>query len=46
VPSITNWQAVQDTLVKQIDSIWFQDAPVDKALTEADRQVNSVLAQK
>ena len=46
VPSISNWPAVQDTLVKQIDSHWFQGATVDKALAEADRQVNSVLAQQ
>ena len=46
VPSISNWPAVQDTLVKQIDSIWFQDTPVDKALSEADRQVDTVLAQQ
>ena len=46
VPSISNWPAVQDTLVKQIDSIWFQGASVDKALGDADRQVDQVLAQQ
>ena len=46
VPSISNWQGVSDTLIKQMDSIWFQGASADKALPEAERQVNTILAQK
>jgi multiple sugar transport system substrate-binding protein len=46
VPSTGNWPAVNDTLIKQIDSIWFQGASVDKALADADRQVDQVLAQQ
>ena len=46
VPSVSNWQGVQDTLIKQMDSIWFQGASVDEALAEADRQVDTILAQK
>lgn len=45
VPKIDDWPAVQDALVANIDSIWFQGRPVDEALTEADRQIDSVLAQ-
>ncbi len=46
VPHISNWPAVNDTVIKQMDSIWFQGATADKALPEADRQIDTVLAQK
>jgi multiple sugar transport system substrate-binding protein len=45
VPKIDDWPAVQDALVANIDSIWFQGRSVDEALAEADRQINSILAQ-
>ena len=45
IAAIVALPAVQDTLIKQIDSIWFQGNSVDKALAEADRQVDTVLAQ-
>jgi hypothetical protein len=37
---------VQDALVANIDSIWFQGRPVDQALVDADRQINAILAQR
>ncbi len=43
VPKIDDWPAVQDALVANIDSIWFQGRPVDEALAEADRQIDSIL---
>jgi multiple sugar transport system substrate-binding protein len=46
VPKINDWPAVQDALTANIDSIWFQGASVDDALAEADRQIDSVLAQQ
>jgi multiple sugar transport system substrate-binding protein len=46
VPKIDDWPAVQDALVANIDAIWFQGRPVDQALADADRQINSVLAQR
>jgi multiple sugar transport system substrate-binding protein len=45
VPKIDDWPAVQDALLANIDSIWFQGRSVDEALAEADRQINSILAQ-
>jgi multiple sugar transport system substrate-binding protein len=45
VPKIDDWPAVQDALVANIDSIWFQGRSVDEALAEADRQIDSILAQ-
>ncbi len=43
VPQITNWAGVNDALISQIDSIWFEGASVDEALAEADRQIDSAL---
>lgn len=45
VPKVNNWAAVQDALNQQIDSIWFQKTPVDKALAEADKRVDAALKQ-
>jgi multiple sugar transport system substrate-binding protein len=45
VPTVGNWAAVQDALVAQLDSVWFQGEDADGALEEADRQVNDILAE-
>jgi multiple sugar transport system substrate-binding protein len=45
VPPVSSWKAVNDALISQIDSIWFQDVPADKALAEANRSIDAILAK-
>jgi multiple sugar transport system substrate-binding protein len=45
VPNVGNWAAVEDALVAQLDSIWFQGEDVESALDEADRQVNEIISE-
>ncbi|WP_294567732.1 ABC transporter substrate-binding protein [uncultured Arthrobacter sp.] len=44
LPHISNWPAVEKICVQAVESIWFQDAPVEDALREADANINSALA--
>jgi multiple sugar transport system substrate-binding protein len=43
VPSIENWQAVEDILKEEIESTWLTGKSVSAALADADSRVNSVL---
>lgn len=43
VPSIRNWQAVEDILKEEIESTWLTGKAIDAALADADRRINSVL---
>lgn len=43
VPHIANWPAVNKALVQSIESIWFQKAPIDKALKDGDAKINAAL---
>jgi multiple sugar transport system substrate-binding protein len=45
VPPVSSWKAVNDALIAQIDSIWFQGASPDTALAEANRQIDTLLAK-
>ncbi len=43
VPTIRNWQAVEDILKEEIESTWLTDKSIDDALTDADRRINNTL---
>lgn len=43
VPSIENWQAVEDILKEEIEATWLTDKSVDAALAAADSRINRVL---
>ena len=43
VPSIENWQAVEDILKEEIESTWLTGKSVSAALADADSRVNTVL---
>lgn len=43
VPHTANWPAVDKALVQSIESIWFQNAPVDKALKDGDAKINAAI---
>jgi len=43
VPSILNWQAVEDILKEEIEATWLTGKDVGKALEDADRRINEVL---
>jgi len=45
VPRVSNWQAVQDAMVKDIGAIWFQGTSVDEGLKNAQRDVSTILAK-
>jgi multiple sugar transport system substrate-binding protein len=45
VPPVSSWMAVNEALISQIDSIWFQGASADTALTEANRKIDALLAK-
>jgi len=44
VPAISNWTAVNDAILANLDSIWFQGKSVDQGLKAAQDQVNGILA--
>jgi len=46
VPRVSNWPAVHDAIWKNVESVWFQDASVDTALRNAERDVNAILAKE
>lgn len=43
VPSIENWQAVEDILKEEIEATWLTGKSVDAALADADSRINRVL---
>jgi len=43
VPSIENWQAVEDILKEEIEATWLTDKSVDAALSDANSRINEVL---
>jgi multiple sugar transport system substrate-binding protein len=43
VPSIENWQAVEDILKEEIESTWLTGKAIDAALEDADRRINATL---
>jgi multiple sugar transport system substrate-binding protein len=43
VPSIQNWQAVEDILKEEIESTWLTGKAIDSALAAADRRINNAL---
>lgn len=43
VPHVANWVAVQKALVQTIESIWFQNAPVDKALRDGNAKIDAAV---
>jgi multiple sugar transport system substrate-binding protein len=43
-PRIRNWQAVEDTLTAKIGATWLAGTPADKALKEAQADVERLLA--
>ncbi len=45
VPPVSSWMAVNEALISQIDSIWFQKAAPDTALTEANRKIDAILTK-
>ena len=44
VPSIENWQAVEDILKEEVEATWLTGKAVPEALGSADSRVNEVLA--
>jgi multiple sugar transport system substrate-binding protein len=45
VPAIENWTGVNDAILANLDSIWFEGKSVDEGLQAADTQVNTLLKQ-
>jgi multiple sugar transport system substrate-binding protein len=45
VPHIANWPAVAKAYLTSIESVWFQNNSVDKALKQGDSDINSALGQ-
>ncbi len=45
VPPVSSWMAVNEALIAQIDSIWFQNTSPDAALAEANRKIDAILAK-
>ena len=45
VPPVSSWMAFNEALIARVDSIWFQNAPVDTALSDANRQLDTILAK-
>jgi multiple sugar transport system substrate-binding protein len=43
VPHIANWPAVSKALVSSIESIWYQDEDVDKALKDGSANIDAAL---
>ena len=43
VPSIENWQAVEDILKEEIEATWLTGKSVSAALSTADDRINGVL---
>lgn len=43
VPSIENWQAVEDILKEEIEATWLTGKSVDAALTDAESRINRTL---
>ena len=43
VPHVANWPAISKALVQSIESIWFQNVPVDKGLKDGDDKINAVI---
>ncbi|MEX2443442.1 MAG: extracellular solute-binding protein [Alkalispirochaeta sp.] len=43
VPTIRNWQAVEDILKEEIESTWLTGKSIDNALADADRRINNTL---
>jgi multiple sugar transport system substrate-binding protein len=43
VPTIRNWQAVEDILKEEIESTWLTGKSIDDALADADRRINNTL---
>jgi multiple sugar transport system substrate-binding protein len=46
VPHIANWKAINDAVVAQIDSVWFQGVQPQTAFQQADQQLDAILAKK
>jgi multiple sugar transport system substrate-binding protein len=46
VPHIANWKAINDAVVAQIDSVWFQGVQPETAFTQANQQLDAILAKK
>ncbi len=46
VPHIPNWKGVNDAVIGQIDSIWFQGAKPETALAQGNQQLDAILAKK
>lgn len=43
VPHVENWTAANKALVQSIESIWFQNTPVDKALRDGSAKINTAI---
>ncbi|WP_375386156.1 extracellular solute-binding protein [uncultured Microbacterium sp.] len=43
LPHIQNWPAVEKIAVQSVESIWFQDADIDEALTNGNGQIDAAL---
>ena len=43
LPRISNWPSVEEICIETVESIWFQDTPVDEALQEGTASINSAL---
>jgi len=43
VPSILNWQAVEDILKEEVEATWLTGKDVGKALEDAEQRINEVL---
>jgi len=43
VPSIENWQAVEDILKEEIEATWLTGKAIDAALEDADRRIDATL---
>jgi multiple sugar transport system substrate-binding protein len=46
VPHIANWKGINDAVVAQMDSIWFQGAKPETAFAQANQQLDAILAKK
>jgi multiple sugar transport system substrate-binding protein len=46
VPHMANWKGINDAVIGQIDSIWFQGAKPETALSQANQQLDAILAKK
>jgi multiple sugar transport system substrate-binding protein len=46
VPHMANWSAINDAVVAQIDSIWFQGVKPETAFSQANQELDTILAKK